>query len=201
MTQSSDIFFKWTLLCAGGGGSWGKDLCFCWTQKWGEVWLFRPPQLYTSQESDIHCLNHAMVKRFWQVEELNTFWRRFSLNLFSKSYREIKECRGIRSVVFTGYYLVETLVDCLTVTFLCCLPVVIPLMQFWPALIMMCWTTNTILQWCSYRPRLRKSSRISGWRSLFSQPQVCAIDLKHSNYWTCHLLTPCYCHTTLLHLM
>ena len=96
MTQSSDIFFKWTLLCAGGGGSWGKDLCFCWTQKWGEVWLFRPPQLYTSQESDIHCLNYAMVKK-----------RRFSLDLFSKSYRKIKECRGIRSIhwiLFSGNF-------------------------------------------------------------------------------------------------
>ena len=177
MTQSSDIFFKLTLLWVGGGGSWGKDLCFCWTQKWGEVWLFRPPQLYTSQESDIHCLNHAMVKKILTGRRTEYISEKDFLVLTCSAN------------------------PILTVTFLCCLPVVIPLMQFWPALIMMCWTTNTILQWCSYRPRLRKSSRISGWRSLFSQPQVCAIDLKHSNYWTCHLLTPCYCHTTLLHLM
>ena len=63
------------------------------------------------------CIHHKRVtytawimqwsKRFWQVEELNTFWRRFSLNLFSKSYREIKECRGIRSIhwiLFSGNF-------------------------------------------------------------------------------------------------
>ena len=112
MTQSSDIFFKWTLLCAGGGGSWGKDLCFCWTQKWGEVWLFRPPQLFTSQESDIHCLNHAMVKKILTGRRTEyimekVFLKPVSLNLLSKSYRERKEFRGIRSIhwiLFSGNF-------------------------------------------------------------------------------------------------